>query len=169
MPLNLYGAYRHIRPNTCPCWARLSCHLNISNPSSWCCNKTITSGSLWQCSICMLVWVYRHVHKSLNSQTINFHQAYVIILTQRLNNCTICLKVTRQWPLAAARNNLVVVEQQFHSSDIQARCSSKHPPLGFSNPNQLDTTRLVLATASALNTTSSLNIKVRKTELTHCS
>ena len=28
MPLNLHGAYRHIQPNTQPCWSRLSCHLN---------------------------------------------------------------------------------------------------------------------------------------------
>ena len=45
---------------------------------------------------CMLVRVYQHVHKSLNSQTGNFHQAYVIILIQRFNNYTIRLKVTRQ-------------------------------------------------------------------------
>ena len=45
----------------------------------------------WQCSICMLVQVHQHVHKSSNSQTINFHQAYIIILTKHFNNFTIRL------------------------------------------------------------------------------
>ena len=69
---------------------------NTSNPSSWRCNRIITSGSQWQCFTCMLVRVYQHVHKSLNSQTVNFHQAYAITLTQRFNNGTLHLKVTRQ-------------------------------------------------------------------------
>ena len=55
MPLNLCGAYRHIRPNTRLCWPRLSCHSITSNRSSWCCDKLIISGSLWQCPICMLL------------------------------------------------------------------------------------------------------------------
>ena len=101
MPLNLYRAYRHIRLNMCPCWPRLSCHPHISNPSSWRCNKILISGFPWQCSLCMLVQVYWHVHKSSNSQAINFHQAYIIILTQHFNNFTIRLKVTRQWPFTA--------------------------------------------------------------------
>ena len=134
MLLNLYGTYRHIWPNTRSWLPRLSCHPNTSNPSSWCCNRTITSGSPWQCSMCMLVRVYQHVHKSLNSQTVNFHQIYVIILTQHLNNCTIRLKVTRQWPLAVARHNFAAAEQQSRCRDIQARCSGKHPPLGLSDP-----------------------------------
>ena len=99
--------------------------------------------------MCMLVRVYQQVHKSSNSQTINFHQAYIIILTQRLNNCTIRLKVIGQWPLVAMRNNLVAGEQQSRCSDIQTRCSGKHSPLKFSNPSQSNTARTILAVTGA--------------------
>ena len=106
---------------------------NTSNPSSWHCNKIITLGSQWQCFTCILVRVYQHVHKSLNSQTINFHQAYAIILTQRFNNGTLRLKVTRQWPLAIARHNLTTATQQPRYSNLKAHWNDEHSPLGLLN------------------------------------
>ena len=76
----------HIWLNTSLCWPCLSCHPHITNPSLWHCNRILISGSLWKCSVCMHVHVYQHIHKSLNSQTIDFHQVYIIILTQHFNH-----------------------------------------------------------------------------------
>ena len=97
----------------------------------------------------MLVRVYQHVHKSINSQTITLHQAYIIILAQRLNNYTIHLKLTKQWPLAAVRNNLAAVEQQSCYNDIQAPCNDKYPFLGLSHSSQLDAAWIAPAATSA--------------------
>ena len=47
------------------------------------------------------------------------------------------------------RNNLTAAEQPSHCNDIQVRCSSKHPPLGLSNPDQPNTARTILAAMGA--------------------
>ena len=59
------------------------------------------------------------------------------------------MKVTRQLPLAGARNSLNTVEQKSRCNDIQARCGGKHKLLGLSNLSQLDTARTTLAAMSA--------------------
>ena len=98
--------------------------------------------------MCMLVQVYQHVHKSSNNQTINFHQAYIIILIQHFNNFTIHLKVTRQWPFAAAKSSLAAAKSSLAAAEQQSHRSDKHLPLGLSNPSQPYAVWTILAAMS---------------------
>ena len=137
----IFMALRYLA--TRPCWPRLSYDPIPGHPPLWRCNKWIISGSHWQCPcvcLCRCTNIYIS-HQFII--TINSHQAYIIILTQHFNNYITRLKVTRQWPLAAARNNLAAVEQQ-------ARCRGEAQQLGLSNPSQLVAARTILAIASAL-------------------
>ena len=92
--------------------------------------------------MCILVQVYQHVHQSSNCQTINSHQAYIIISAQYVNNQFIHQIITKQWHLTEVRKSLAAVEQQVRHSD-----GLQH--LGFPNPSQLIAARTILAAASA--------------------
>ena len=47
------------------------------------------------------------------------------------------------------RNNLTTAEQKSHCNDKQARCSSRHPPLRFSNPSKPNAEKTILAAIGA--------------------
>ena len=73
-----------------------------------------------------------------------------IIISIRLNNYITHLKVTRQWHLAAARNNLAAAEQQSRCSSGKAHCGGEPLQLGLSNLSQLIAAKTTLAAVSAL-------------------